>query len=56
MDCPYCFGSTRVVDSRPEEDSVDRRRKCKECGKTFHTLEIDLDTYRRLVKGSASNG
>lgn len=42
MRCPFCNqDNTRVVDSRPVEDSnaIRRRRMCDECGKRFTTYE-----------------
>ncbi|MCI5900977.1 MAG: transcriptional regulator NrdR [Blautia sp.] len=42
MKCPYCNqDNTRVVDSRPVEDtnSIRRRRMCDVCGKRFTTYE-----------------
>ena len=42
MRCPYCNrDNTRVVDSRPVEDtnSIRRRRLCDQCGKRFTTYE-----------------
>ena len=42
MRCPYCNqDNTRVVDSRPVEDtnSIRRRRMCDACGKRFTTYE-----------------
>lgn len=42
MKCPFCNrDNTRVVDSRPVEDtnSIRRRRMCDECGKRFTTYE-----------------
>jgi transcriptional repressor NrdR len=42
MRCPYCNkDNTRVVDSRPVEDtnSIRRRRICDICGKRFTTYE-----------------
>ena len=42
MKCPYCNqDNTRVVDSRPVEDSnaIRRRRMCDECGRRFTTYE-----------------
>lgn len=42
MRCPYCNkDDTRVVDSRPVEDSnsIRRRRMCDSCGKRFTTYE-----------------
>ena len=42
MKCPFCGGdNTRVVDSRPVEDtnSIRRRRMCESCGQRFTTYE-----------------
>ena len=42
MKCPFCNqDNTRVVDSRPVEDtnSIRRRRMCDACGKRFTTYE-----------------
>lgn len=42
MNCPYCGGESRVVDSRPTEDgnAVRRRRECLHCSRRFTTYEI----------------
>ena len=42
MKCPACgFSESKVVDSRPtEESSIRRRRECLECHKRFTTYEI----------------
>ena len=43
MRCPYCgFQESRVIDSRPAEDSttIRRRRECLSCQKRFTTYEI----------------
>lgn len=41
MKCPFCGkDNTKVIDSRPTEDSsIRRRRQCDECGKRFTTYE-----------------
>ncbi|MBP5489752.1 MAG: transcriptional repressor NrdR [Lachnospiraceae bacterium] len=42
MKCPYCGAeNTRVIDSRPveESNSIRRRRQCDECDKRFTTYE-----------------
>ncbi|HAY98888.1 NrdR family transcriptional regulator [Mesotoga sp. SC_NapDC2] len=47
MKCPFCGGdSTRVLDSRPtdESTSIRRRRECESCGARFTTYE----RYERL--------
>ena len=43
MKCPFCgFTDSKVIDSRPAEDSttIRRRRECLECQKRFTTYEI----------------
>lgn len=49
MICPLCGGQTAVVDSRPSEDDITRRRECRACGHRFTTIEIDLDLYERIT-------
>lgn len=42
MKCPFCGKeNTRVIDSRPADDSssIRRRRQCDICGKRFTTYE-----------------
>jgi len=42
MKCPFCNKeNTKVIDSRPAEDSysIRRRRQCDECGRRFTTYE-----------------
>lgn len=42
MKCPYCnFDNSRVVDSRPSDDSasIRRRRQCEKCNRRFTTYE-----------------
>ena len=41
MKCPFCaIENTKVIDSRPTDDSsIRRRRQCDECGKRFTTYE-----------------
>ena len=51
MRCPFCNqDNTRVVDSRPVEDtnSIRRRRLCDACGKRFTTYE-KLETMPLMV-------
>ena len=41
MQCPYCGErETRVLDSRPAEMKIRRRRECTRCGRRFTTYEI----------------
>ena len=42
MRCPYCgFAESKVIDSRPTEESnsIRRRRECLKCQKRFTTYE-----------------
>lgn len=40
MICPYCSCSeSKVIDSRPYEGKIRRRRECISCGKRFTTYE-----------------
>ena len=50
MNCVKCNSATSVVDSRPQETTViKRRRKCGACGHRFNTIEqILIET--KLVK------
>lgn len=41
MYCPFCGErDTRVLDSRPSETKIRRRRECVRCGKRFTTYEV----------------
>ena len=41
MKCPYCgFEESKVIDSRPNEESIRRRRECIKCQKRFTTYEF----------------
>ena len=54
MRCPFCNqDNTRVVDSRPIEDSnaIRRRRMCDVCGRRFTTYEkVENDPFDRHQK------
>lgn len=50
MTCPNCNQKTKVIDSKTDEDSTERRRECTFCGYRFTTVEIDKDYYERMVK------
>ena len=40
MRCPYCGAEdSRVIDSRPADNTIRRRRQCETCGKRFTTYE-----------------
>ncbi|MGM9521271.1 MAG: transcriptional regulator NrdR [Oscillospiraceae bacterium] len=41
MKCPYCgFAESKVIDSRPTEENIRRRRECMSCQKRFTTYEF----------------
>ena len=56
MKCPYCgIENTRVIDSRPTDDSsIRRRRQCDECGKRFTTYE-KVETLPLIVVKKDNN-
>ena len=56
MKCPYCGKeNTRVIDSRPTDDSsIRRRRQCDECGKRFTTYE-KVETLPLIVGKKDNN-
>lgn len=53
MKCPYCdYSETKVIDSRPTEDStsIRRRRECLRCQKRFTTYEKVEDIPVFVIK------
>ena len=56
MKCPYCGKeNTRVIESRPTDDSsIRRRRQCDECGKRFTTYE-KVETLPLIVVKKDNN-
>ena len=56
MKCPYCNRpDTKVIDSRPTDDSsIRRRRQCDECGKRFTTYE-KVETLPLIVVKKDNN-
>jgi len=41
MNCPFCsFSDSKVIDSRPSDDRIKRRRECIKCHGRFTTYEI----------------
>ncbi len=55
MTCPKCSGKTEVCDTFLREDSVLRRRRCRECGHVFRTLEVDEDFYIKMTERRKQN-
>ncbi len=57
MRCPVCGNpNSKVVDSRPSEDSTNirRRRECLKCGHRFTTYERLADTPIVIIKSDGS--
>lgn len=51
MKCPKCESKTKVMDSRLIEfNRVRRRRRCKECGYRFSTLEVNIEDVIKEVE------
>ncbi len=51
MKCPICgFADSKVIDSRPVEDSnsIRRRRECQSCQKRFTTYEI-IEAFQPVI-------
>lgn len=41
MKCPFCgFEESKVIDSRPSDDKIRRRRECIKCRGRFTTYEV----------------
>lgn len=41
MNCPFCgFNDSKVVDSRPSDEKIRRRRECIKCHARFTTYEV----------------
>ena len=48
MNCPKCGSNqTKVINSRPRDDTVWRRRECLKCGHVYTTYEI-TDAHKAL--------
>ena len=54
MQCD-CGGASRVVDSRPRGHGIWRRRRCLECGATWHTFEKRLARVDRRSHPTAAD-
>lgn len=51
MRCPYCQGENlMVLDTHDTRGEVRRRRKCKDCGQRFSTIERPLLATPLIVK------
>lgn len=56
MTCPVCGENTQIINSRGDVDRVRRRRKCRDCGHRFTTIELEADLHRRLSKKKEAKG
>jgi transcriptional repressor NrdR len=50
VECPYCGGDSRVLDSRGASDAVRRRRQCQTCSRRFTTYERLAPPEIRVLK------
>lgn len=51
MKCPECgCEESKVIDSRPTENKVRRRRECTKCGTRFTTYEIIEEVPLMVIK------
>ncbi len=51
MKCPECgFDESKVIDSRPTDNKVRRRRECIRCGARFTTYEIIEEIPLMVIK------
>lgn len=62
MNCPKCDGKSRCVGTVSGRDIVMRRRKCRVCGHSFFTIEIENvddsalnDFYKTKYKGDCND-
>lgn len=58
MKCPECGGLAKVFDSRPNRQTVYRRRHClsETCGHRWSTWEMTEEDYNKLQTISARVG
>jgi len=55
MKCPYCSCmDSKVLDSRPADDRIKRRRECEACGRRFTTFEAVEHSPLVVVKKDKS--
>lgn len=55
MNCPICnFPDSKVIDSRPKDKRIKRRRECIKCGARFTTFEIVEKPMLMVEKRSGS--
>ncbi len=55
MKCPFCgYQESKVVDSRPADESIRRRRECLACEKRFTTYETVESLPMVVIKKDGS--
>ena len=55
MKCPYCgYEESKVIDSRPADEKIRRRRECLRCKNRFTTYEIVETTPLMVIKKDGS--
>lgn len=57
FECPGCgvLGQDEVWESQPSLNSVQRRRRCKNCGMRWRTIEISIEEYKGYVDKDVFN-
>ena len=55
MKCPVCGNTnSKVIDSRPTDSEIRRRRECLSCGRRFTTYEIHEQVPIVVIKKDGS--
>lgn len=55
MKCPYCgYEESKVINSRPAEEKIRRRRECLQCKNRFTTYEIIETAPLMVIKRDGS--
>lgn len=55
MKCPFCgYDDTKVIDSRPSDEKIRRRRECTQCGRRFTTYEVVERPALMVIKKDGS--
>lgn len=49
--CSICGGNSEVTNTRPGVNGWQRRRRCKNCGYSWSTLEVNTSQARRPSRG-----
>lgn len=56
MQCPQCKRLTStVINSRPVNKMIKRRRKCAKCGHTWLTVEMTYIDFEHAFKGKQND-